>query len=448
MSESPVLAEQSPSPRRRVLVPTWVQLAGLPLAVFFGWTFARAASHAVLVFLIATIISLMLNPIVRRLERGRVPRTLAVFLVFGVFCVVTSVLTIAAVDATANQASELRTNLPRYTTAAEDRLDAAQKLLDNRNVELDLRDEGLRFLTRLEEKSDELSGEALQFGREFVTRTAETLFNLILVVVITLYMLLDAPRIGRFIARMFPAHSGMDDLFGRLEQGLFNYVRGQTLASLVMGASATLGLSIIGATGIWPDASNLAILFGVIVAITEFAPTIGPIIGAIPPVVGASFHSPAAGIVVLVFFILLHQIEGHIVLPKLMGSAVGVHPLMVIFGILAGAQIFGLAGVILVLPLLALAREIVVFAAERFGLAEWPDEALAIATAGTSTATATAAAAATAAVHAAGAAATPPETAAAPPSAVTRAGVRARLAVNRARYRAAERRRARRSDDR
>lgn len=361
-----------------MLVPTWVQLAGLPLVIFFGWTFAKAASHAVVIFLIATIISLILNPLVRRLEGRNVPRAIAVFFVFTIFCLVATVTAIVAVDVVANQAGKLRDNLPSYTRAAERQIDDAQRFVDRRDIDVNLRDEGLRFLDRLEEKSDELSGDALQFGTEFVSRIAGALFNVVLTVVITVYMLLDAPRIGRYIAGLFPADSRADELFGRLEHGVFNYIRGQTLASLVMGASAALGLWLIGAVGIWPDAQSLALILGLIVAITEFAPTIGPVIGAIPAVIGASLYSTWAGITVLAFFVLLHQIEGHIVLPKLMGSAVGVHPLAVIFGILAGAQIFGLGGVILVLPLLAIARELVVFTAERFGFASWQDHALSI----------------------------------------------------------------------
>jgi predicted PurR-regulated permease PerM len=78
---------------------------------------------------------------------------------------------------------------------------------------------------------------------------------------------------------------------------------------------------------------------------------------------------------VLVFFLLLHQIEGHIVIPKLMGAAIAVNPLLVIFGIIAGAQIMGIGGVLLALPLLAVGREVVAWARENVSLAPWTADA-------------------------------------------------------------------------
>ncbi|MCW2949519.1 MAG: family transporter [Thermoleophilia bacterium] len=208
-----------------------------------------------------------------------------------------------------------------------------------------------------------------------MTFVAEAAFNLILVVVITIYMLLDAPRITRFINSMLPASSGIDQLHGRIQHSLLRYAIGQTLASLVMGASAALALFVFGKTGLWSAGDQYAVLFGVVVAITEFAPSIGPVIGAIPVIVTASFDGIGPAVAVLVLFLVLHQIEGHIVIPKLMGAAIAVHPLLVIFGVLAGAQMLGVGGLLLALPLLAVGREIVMFARERvaFGSFEVAD---------------------------------------------------------------------------
>ncbi|MCW2955214.1 MAG: family transporter, partial [Thermoleophilia bacterium] len=204
---------------------------------------------------------------------------------------------------------------------------------------------------------------------------AEAGFNLVLVMVITVYMLLDAPRISRRFASLLPASSGVDQLFVRMERSLLRYTIGQTLASVVMGVSAAVGLWVMGATGIWEMGGRYAVLFGAIVAVTEFAPSIGPAIGSIPPIATALFDGPGPTIAVIIFFLLLHQIEGHIVVPKLMGAAIAVHPLLVIFGILAGAQLMGIGGILLALPLLAVGREVVVFIRERVALGSWSDPA-------------------------------------------------------------------------
>lgn len=356
----------------RIHVPPWMQFVGLPLLILFGYLFLRAASHAAVVFLIAGLISLLLAPVVRRLVQLGLPRLVSVLVVFGMFASVVTVLSLAAVDLLAEQAVQVRDNAADIGNAAVERIDELQAFADDRGWDVDLRDQGVSFVEQLEERSTELSGDALEFGREFVTVVAEAAFNLVLIIVITIYMLLDAPRISRMFASMLPPASGADQLFARMERSLLRYTVGQTLASLVMGLSATIGLWIIGRVGIWDQADEYAVLFGIIVAVTEFAPSIGPAIGSIPPIVTAAFDGPGPAIAVALFFLLLHQIEGHIVIPKLMGAAIAVHPLFVIFGILAGAQIMGIGGILLALPLLAVGRELVLFLREHIHLGSWP----------------------------------------------------------------------------
>jgi predicted PurR-regulated permease PerM len=184
-------------------------------------------------------------------------------------------------------------------------------------------------------------------------------------------MLLDAPRLTRFLRRLFPPGEGEDDLVVRLERALFSYVRGQTLVSLVIGATAGGLMWILGELGIFHGGSNYAIAFGAFAALTEVIPYVGPWIGAIPPMAVALAESPTAAIAVALAFLFIHQVEGHIVIPKLMGGAVGVHPLLVIFALLAGQQLYGFAGVFVTLPLLAIGRELFSFLRERIGLEPW-----------------------------------------------------------------------------
>jgi len=267
--------------------------------------------------------------------------------VFSIFSVLIVTIAIAAVDLLSNEAQRVQQHLPETTAKAQNRINALQRSLDRHHVPFDLHSQAERFVTQLELRSSELSTRALQAGRSLVGTVAAAIFNVVLVVVVTIYMLLDAPRIAQAINSAFPRRIRMDELFRRLENALKHYIRGQLAASFVMGTSATAGLWLIGVAGLWPAGRDLAVIFGVIVAITEFAPSIGPIIGATPAVAVALFDGIIPALVVFAFFVVLHQIEGHIVIPKLMGAAIAVHPLLVIFGIIGGAQIFGFGGVIL-----------------------------------------------------------------------------------------------------
>jgi len=183
-------------------------------------------------------------------------------------------------------------------------------------------------------------------------------------------MLLDMQRLSRAVDRRFPPHGGRP-LIARMEHALVSYVRGQIALSLIIGSSAGLGLWILGVTGLVPGADSYALLFGAWVAFTEVLPYLGPWLGAIPPAIYALVVHPFSVIWVVLLFLGIHQVEGHVVVPKVMGSVLRLHPLLVIFGLLAGANIDGLIGALLALPLLAVGRAAWEFFSERITFEPW-----------------------------------------------------------------------------
>jgi predicted PurR-regulated permease PerM len=178
-------------------------------------------------------------------------------------------------------------------------------------------------------------------------------------------------RFAAAIDRRFPPRPGSQPLLVRMEHALASYVKGQLLLSLIIGFSAGLGMWILGMVGLVPNADQYALLFGTWVALTELIPYLGPWLGAVPPFVYALVVHPISALWVALLFLGIHQIEGHVVVPKVMGSALRLHPLLVIFGLLAGGEIYGLPGVLVALPLLAAGRAAWEFFSERVELAEW-----------------------------------------------------------------------------
>ncbi len=130
----------------------------------------------------------------------------------------------------------------------------------------------------------------------------------------------------------------------RVERALLAYVRGQTLVSLTIGGPPRCGMWILGVTGIFPSGETYALAFGAFTAVTEVIPYIGPWLGALAPLAVAATYSPTAVLAVALVYLFIHQIEGHIVVRKLMGGAVKVHPLAVIFALLAGEELYGIGG--------------------------------------------------------------------------------------------------------
>ena len=257
---------------------------------------------------------------------------------------------------------------------AERDIDRLQLWLDHHGLKrVKIRKQGQDFVDNIKAKDvEKYSSTIIDFVEGAALGTLKLLFSLILVIVISVYMLLDAPRLSRFLRRVFRGGEADEDILTRIERALLAYVKGQTLVSLVIGTTAGVGLGILGVTGVFPGVSTYALGFGAWAAAVEVIPYVGPWLGALAPLAVASTESATAVVGVALLFLFIHQIEGHIVIPKLMGSAVKVHPLVVIFALLAAGELYGLAGILIAMPLVAVGREMGTFLGERIGLQQWP----------------------------------------------------------------------------
>src|SRR5206468_5055521 len=132
---------------------------------------------------------------------------------------------------------------------------------------------------------------------------------------------------------------------------------------------------LLGVTGLVPGADRYALLFGLWTALMEVIPYIGPWLSTVPPAVYALIVHPISIVWVAALFVFIYQIEGHVVVPNVMASALRLHPLLVIFGLLAGGELYGLPGILLALPLLAAGRAIWEFFGERVRLEPWEEGA-------------------------------------------------------------------------
>ena len=362
----------------RIAIPRWIQLVGLPLLLLLAWTLASTVGRAVFLFVLAGLIALLLNPIVRALSRIWIPRGIAIAVVYlafaaaATFCVI-ALATVGTdrVRSTAHRVdSYFTTKNPRHQTGAERDVDRLQIWLNTHHLKrVKIRKQGLEFVRSINIKG--VTSKAINLIEGAALSAITILFSILLVVVVSIYMLLDMNRLGAAIDRRFPPKKGSPPLLAQLEQALAGYVKGQLLLSLIIGASAGVGLWLFGATGLLPGGDRYALYFGIWVAFTELIPYLGPWLGAIPPFIYGLVLHPISALWVFFLFLGIHQIEGHVVVPKVMGSALRLHPLLVIFGLLAGAEMYGVLGVFVALPLLAVLRALWEFFSERISFETW-----------------------------------------------------------------------------
>ncbi|HEU6446212.1 MAG TPA: AI-2E family transporter [Gaiellaceae bacterium] len=374
-----------PPAHHRIEIPRWMQLVGLPLVLLFLWTLASTVGHVVFLFLVAALIALLLDPLVRALGRLRIPRGFSIAVVYLSFATVLVVGVIAIGVVVVDQSREAADRIDTYLTVehgqssqtdAERDVDRLQAWLDDHGLErIEVREDGQDFVDSLREADpQEYTSRAIEFLEGAALSIFELLFSLVLIVVVSIYMLLDMGRLSAAVDRRFPPRPDSGSLIPRIESALAGYVRGQVLLSLIIGVSAGVGLWVLGTLGWAEGMDQYALLFGAWVGAMELIPYLGPWLGAIPPVIYALIVDPVSAIWVTLLFLAIHQIEGHIVVPNVMGSALRLHPLLVIFGLLAGGEIYGLAGIFVALPLLAALRAIWEFIGERVELEDWKGE--------------------------------------------------------------------------
>ena len=364
------------------MVPRWVQLVGLPLLLVFLWVVAGAVRHVVFLFLIAALVALLLDPLVRGLQRARLPRGLSVALVYLSFLAVVVLVIVAGATAVVGQTRTAATRFNDYftnrhgstgQTAADRDVNRLQHWLDAHHLKsLQIETRGHKLVRQIQRRDvGKYTHKIVTFVEGAAISIGKTLFSVVLLIVVSVYMLLDMERVGRAINRRYPPRPGEDALLKNMERALASYVRGQALLSLIIGTSAGFGLWVLAALGLLPHAQQYVLLFGSVVAVTEIIPYLGPWLGAIPPFIYALVVHPISALWVGLLFLGIHQIEGHVVVPNVMGNALRLHPLLVIFGLLAGAEMYGLPGALTALPVLAVTRAIWEFFADRIKLEPW-----------------------------------------------------------------------------
>jgi predicted PurR-regulated permease PerM len=367
-----------------MVVPRWIQLVGLPVILIVAWSVAGAIRHVVFLFLVAGLIALLLNPIVRGLGRAWIPRGFAVAIVYLSFAALVVAAGVALSTVVVDQTKSAANRVDTYFTQAHGRppvtdaerdVDRLQAWLNRNHLErIKIRKPALDFLHNAGSKDvSRYATKAIRWAEGAAVSVVSLLFSTVLIIVVSIYMLLDMHRFARIVDRRFPPRPGTRPLMWRIEHALVAYVKGQLLLSAIIGTSAGIGLWVLGITGLLPGGATYAILFGLFVAATELIPYLGPWLGSLPPFFYALAVHPVAAIWVGLLFLFIHQVEGHVVVPNVMGSALRLHPLLVIFGLLAGGEIYGLPGIFVALPLLAVVRAVWEFFGDRIELESWDE---------------------------------------------------------------------------
>lgn len=176
---------------------------------------------------------------------------------------------------------------------------------------------------------------------------ASTVIELIVVPIITFYMMKKGDVFCRKFISLFPGkyENHLTLLFKEIHYVLSAYIRGQLALSVLMTFVVFLGMVFLDIP--YP------LVIGLLAGVVEMVPVLGPIIGAVPPVLLGLAAGSGVMVKVILFYVIVQQLDAHLVMPKLMGSIIRVHPVAIILGVLVGGHLYGVIGMMISVPLLA-----------------------------------------------------------------------------------------------
>ncbi len=340
----------------------WV--GALVLLILLLWLF----SGVLLPFAAAMALSYLLNPVVDRLERLGLNRLGAVLLILAGFAVLLGLIMVLVLPVFSRQLASFLEALPSYVVKIEDlgvRLanDHGASLLEKLGF-------GKAASADLRSSTSELVNQAAQWGGSFfksIWSSGAALIGvvslLVLTPVVTFYMLLDWEKMVATVDSLEPLRhrQTVRELARQIDAAMAGFLRGQSLVCLFLGLWYGVGLSLIGL--------NFGLLIGISAGFLSFIPYVGSLTALILSAIVAIVQGwPEWRLLAMALGVVLagQFLEGNVLSPKLVGGSVGLHPVWLIFALLAFGSLFGFTGLIVAVPLAAAVGVILRFAVGRY----------------------------------------------------------------------------------
>jgi predicted PurR-regulated permease PerM len=304
--------------------PWWKSIGGLALSLAIGLGLLAAvmlfARPLALLFL-AICIAAALSPIVEKLS-SRLPRTAAILLTYAVLLVCLIVILMLVTPPLFAQFNDLRQQLPAI-------LERIQQSIEESGLSI----------SQLESLTSGLG----QFGRNIVTlpiEFASAVLDAVLVMIVSLYLLMDGPRIRDFFLSLFGRESReqVEAVGGEIIYVLGGYVRGIVIDMVLVGTLTTIGLTLIGLP--------FALVLGAVAGIFEVLPVIGSLLATIPVLTVAVLQDTTTFLITFVFIVVVQLLEGNVITPNIMNDQANVPRFIVPLVILAGATVGGVLRVL------------------------------------------------------------------------------------------------------
>lgn len=336
------------------LIAKWIRRCGLPFAIL-GWTAVALlllwlAGHILQTILLLTVASLLayaLSPMVKLLSRI-MPRLLAILIVYLVILGALSALLYLIVSTAIAQFRSLAGYVQMLLTpGTQGQLTPFEQTARSLGISP----------AQIASARDQLVTSIEGFAGSIVpllTGLVGALLDVILVAVLSIYFLAGGSRVFDWLRKNMPTQQQgrMKLVLDTLQRVVGGYLRGQFILCAFVGLLVGIGMEVIGVP--------FALLLGVLAFVLEFIPVLGTLASGAICVLLALSKGWVFAVIVLVYFVIVHVIEGDVVGPRIVGKTIGLHPIVSLAALIAGAELFGIAGALLASPIAGVLQALLV----------------------------------------------------------------------------------------
>jgi predicted PurR-regulated permease PerM len=327
-------------------------------------------SSVLLPFVLGITIAYLLEPIVNYMAQRKIPRWAAAALILLCFAIFIGIICALAFPVIYRQIQQLIMALPSYAehlwTQSLPYVSWVEEILNQENNEK-LKENIRGSFTKIFDLGGGILASVVSGGQALVG----LLTTSILTPIIAYYMMKEWPNMTSWFKSLWPRKyfTTIEDLLGQMNRKISGFIRGQLTVSFLLGIGYAIALSIAGL--------NYGFLIGIMAGVFSIIPMVGSTLGLIIATTVAYLQSGELSFTLIIasIFLIGQFIEGNIISPKLLGDSVGLHPLWILFALLAGGSLFGIVGMIVAVPMAAVIGVLAQFVIKLYKLSPYFDEA-------------------------------------------------------------------------
>lgn len=321
-------------------------LAGL---LFFVIKYAKGFLQAMLPLGIGIVIAYILLPLVEALDKLKVPRTIGIVISFVLSMVIILVILLWLIPIFVNNIRDLTTVLPDMFEETFQNL----KGFIERNVPSGWQQELLKELDNSLAKAQDKLTQVLYAFISSLPKTVSIILDVLLAWILSFYILKDKEQLVSNLKFFFPksVRGEMVCFFRDIHRVVLRFIQGQVLIAIILSVIETLGLYLVG--------MPYAPLLGFIGGLSNIIPYFGPYIGAVPALAVALTISPWKAVWTAAVFLIVQQLDNIYLSPRIMEGKLGLHPVTTILAVIVGGKLFGMAGLLFSVPLVAMLKILV-----------------------------------------------------------------------------------------